>query len=42
MQEALGALKVGESPGALLDFAQLRDLVGFDDYDARLARYRDS
>jgi len=42
MQEALGALKAGESPEGLLDFAQLRDLVGFDDYDAGLARYKDS
>jgi 2-methylisocitrate lyase-like PEP mutase family enzyme len=42
MQDALGALKAGESPEGLLDFAQLRELVGFDDYDAELARYRDS
>jgi 2-methylisocitrate lyase-like PEP mutase family enzyme len=42
MREALGALKAGESPQGLLDFAQLRDLVGFDDYDAELARYKDS
>jgi hypothetical protein len=42
MQDALGALKAGESPEGLLDFTQLRDLVGFDDYDAGLARYKDS
>jgi 2-methylisocitrate lyase-like PEP mutase family enzyme len=39
MQDALGALKAGETPEGLLDFAQLRDLVGFDEYDAGLARY---
>jgi 2-methylisocitrate lyase-like PEP mutase family enzyme len=42
MQEALDALKAGESPGGLPDFAQLLDLVGFDDYDAKLACYQDS
>jgi 2-methylisocitrate lyase-like PEP mutase family enzyme len=41
MQQVLGALEAGEPPEGLLDFAQLRDLVGFDDYDAELARYRD-
>jgi len=42
MQEALGAIKAGESPDGLLDFAQPRNLVGFDHYDAGLARYKDS
>jgi len=26
----------------LLDFAKLRDLVGFDEYDAELARYEEA
>jgi len=42
MQGALAALAAGESPADRIDFAQLRELVGFDDYDAELARYRDS
>ncbi|MBW2691370.1 MAG: isocitrate lyase/PEP mutase family protein [Deltaproteobacteria bacterium] len=42
MQDALAALKAGESPTGLIDFAQLRELVGFDDYDTELARYKDS
>jgi 2-methylisocitrate lyase-like PEP mutase family enzyme len=42
MRETLGALKASESPEGLLDFAQLRELVGLDDYDAELARYKDS
>jgi len=42
MQDALGALEAGESPTGLIDFAQLREIVGFTDYDAELARYRDS
>jgi 2-methylisocitrate lyase-like PEP mutase family enzyme len=41
MQDALGALEAGETPKGLLDFAQLRDLVGFDEYDAELARYEE-
>jgi hypothetical protein len=39
---ALAALEVGESPKGLIDFAQLREIVGFDDYDTELARYKDS
>jgi len=39
MQQALAALARGETPEGLLDFAELRELVGFDDYDAELARY---
>jgi len=42
MQDALGALGAGEFPEGVLDFAQLRDLVDFGDYDAVLARYGDS
>jgi 2-methylisocitrate lyase-like PEP mutase family enzyme len=39
MQEALGSLARGEPPQRLLGFAELRELVGFDAYDAALARY---
>ena len=39
MQEALGSLARGEPPERLLGFAELRELVGFDAYDAALARY---
>ncbi|HEY8156667.1 MAG TPA: isocitrate lyase/PEP mutase family protein [Myxococcota bacterium] len=39
MQDALAALARGEPPPRLLDFAELRELVGFDAYDAALARY---
>jgi len=39
MQEALAALARGETPPRLLAFAELRELVGFDAYDAALARY---
>ena len=42
MQDALAALEAGEVPAGLIDFAQLRELVGFDDYDTELARYKDS
>jgi len=42
MQDALSALEAGEPPRGLIDFAQLREIVGFDDYDAELARYKDS
>ena len=41
MQEALRALERGTAPDNLLDFAELRELVGFPDYDANLARYAD-
>jgi 2-methylisocitrate lyase-like PEP mutase family enzyme len=40
MREALRALKRGEQPGGLLDFAELRRIVGFDAYDAEAERYR--
>jgi 2-methylisocitrate lyase-like PEP mutase family enzyme len=39
MQDALIALGRGEPAERLLDFAQLRALLGFDSYDAALARY---
>lgn len=39
MREALGALARGESPAALLPFAELRTLVGFDHYDREASRY---
>ncbi len=39
MREALRALERGATPDGLLDFAELRELVGFPDYDANLARY---
>jgi len=42
MQYSLAALVAGESPTGLIDFAQLREIVGFDDYDSELARYKDS
>jgi len=42
MRGALAALAAGESPAELIGFAQLREIVGFDDYDAELARYRDA
>ena len=40
MQQALTCLKQGENPSDLLDFRKLRRIVGFDAYDAELARYR--
>jgi 2-methylisocitrate lyase-like PEP mutase family enzyme len=39
MQDALAALARGETPARLLGFDELRALVGFDAYDATLARY---
>ena len=39
MQDALAALARGETPARLLAFEELRALVGFDAYDATLARY---
>ena len=41
MQDALASLARGETPERLLDFDELRALVGFDAYDAALARYGD-
>jgi len=42
MQDALAALAAGESPRDRIAFAELRELVGFDAYDAELSRYADS
>ncbi len=39
MQDALGSLARGETPERLFGFEELRALVGFDAYDAALARY---
>jgi 2-methylisocitrate lyase-like PEP mutase family enzyme len=39
MQDALRALEGGHTPERLVDFAELRELVGFSDYDATLGRY---
>jgi len=36
MQDALAALKAGRTPERMLEFAELRELVGFDRYDALL------
>lgn len=39
MQHALASLHKGETPAGLMSFAQLRQVVGFDSYDAEAARY---
>ncbi len=39
MQQALADLKAGRTPARRLDFAAIRDLVGFGDCDRTLARY---
>ncbi|MBM5807290.1 MAG: isocitrate lyase/PEP mutase family protein [Cyanobacteria bacterium M_surface_10_m2_179] len=36
MQDALKALQAGQTPERMLAFAELRELVGFDRYDAQL------
>jgi len=41
MQDALAALAAGEPPAGLLSFEALRELVGFDTYDAESERYRE-
>jgi 2-methylisocitrate lyase-like PEP mutase family enzyme len=41
MQRALEALQRGESPGGLLSFEALREIVGFDAYDEARAHYDD-
>ncbi|HVN38271.1 MAG TPA: isocitrate lyase/PEP mutase family protein [Myxococcota bacterium] len=38
-QQALESLARGETPAGLLPFGELRELVGFDAYDAEQARY---
>jgi 2-methylisocitrate lyase-like PEP mutase family enzyme len=43
MEQALAAMAAGRHPEALLkDFAQLREVVGFEDYYAAEARYKDT
>ncbi|MES9955456.1 MAG: isocitrate lyase/PEP mutase family protein [Sedimenticola sp.] len=39
MQSALEALKRGETPESMLTFPQLREIVGFNRYDADLEQY---
>jgi 2-methylisocitrate lyase-like PEP mutase family enzyme len=39
MQEALGALQEGRHAQRLLDFAEVRNLVGFPEYYREEARY---
>ena len=39
MREALGALARGEHPKQLMDFGDLREVVGFEAYDRALASY---
>ena len=40
MNEALSDLAEGRPPAGLLDFEDLREIVGFDDYDLEQARYK--
>ncbi len=40
MLDALHALKNGDRPTRLVDFDRLRDIVGFEGYDAEAERYR--
>jgi hypothetical protein len=40
MNEALAAIRQGLSPEGLLEFSELREIVGFDAYDAALERFR--
>jgi 2-methylisocitrate lyase-like PEP mutase family enzyme len=40
MEDALGALRAGHAPRAGMDFARLREVVGFDAYDLEAERYR--
>ena len=39
MTEALSEMRAGRHPGRLLDFAELRRIVGFEAYDAEAAGY---
>ena len=39
MQQALACLRRGEAVPGLMDFKTLRQIVGFDEYDAALGRY---
>ena len=38
--DALAAIARGAQPERLLEFPELRKIVGFDAYDAALARFR--
>ena len=42
MQQALQQMQHGTHPDRLMDFAELRRIVGFEDYYALAARYRDA
>lgn len=42
MQQSLIAMKSGKHPDQLLDFAELRKIVGFDDYYEMESRYKTS
>ena len=42
MNDALQELARGAPAGRLLPFDELREVVGFDDYDAALERFRES
>ncbi len=42
MQQALQQMQHGTHPDQLMDFAELRQIVGFEDYYALAARYRDA
>jgi 2-methylisocitrate lyase-like PEP mutase family enzyme len=42
MQRALASLRRGEPAGNLLSFAELREVVGFDDYDSERLRYAEA
>jgi len=39
MREALSDLRAGRSPVKRVDFKMMRDIVGFDEYDAKLWQY---
>lgn len=39
MQEALHVMRAGQHPQGLIDFAELREIVGFDDYNEQEKRY---
>jgi 2-methylisocitrate lyase-like PEP mutase family enzyme len=42
MQEALGELAAGRTPQRRVDFAAIREIVGFDEYEQTLDRYSES
>ena len=42
MRDSLTALRDGDTPKHLTDWADLRRLVGFEDYDRHADRYRSS